>query len=99
MATKAKKSAARKSAAKRPATSKSTAKKPGGKKPAGKKPAGKKPSTRRGSAVARMAMSVAPEPAPQKPKSNFCEDHGRLLRSDRTCPISTCRYHTQPMPQ
>jgi hypothetical protein len=91
MATRAKKYPARKSTA-----PKSKAKKPGAKKPAAKKPAAKKLMSQKASSGGRLAMSVVPEPP--KPKSNFCEDHGRLLRANRTCPVSTCRFHTKPMP-
>lgn len=102
MATKAKKPAARKSAAKKSAARKSAAKKPAAKKPAAKKPAAKKPAA--GKALAsqseggRLAMSVSNERKVPKPRSNFCEDHDLLLSSDRTCPISTCRFHKTPMP-
>ncbi|HEX8705996.1 MAG TPA: hypothetical protein VF815_44585 [Myxococcaceae bacterium] len=107
MATRAKKSAARKSTARKPAARKSAAKKPAAKKPASRKPASKKPASKKSAsrnlfAEGRLAMSTVLKPdssqQKQKPKSNYCEDHGRLLRPDRTCPISTCRYHTQPMP-
>ena len=88
MATKAKKSAAKKPIAKKPVA----------KKPVAKKPAAKKSVASR-SAGGRLAMSFRNEStAPPKPKSNFCEDHDRLLRADRTCPISTCRFHKEPMP-
>jgi hypothetical protein len=52
------------------------------------------------SAASKPAASkpAATKSASTKPKSNFCEDHGRLLRADRTCPVSTCRFHAQPMP-
>ena len=83
MATRAKTS--KKSAAKKSAAKKSTA---------SRKPASK-------SAGGPLAMSIRSErpaePKP-KPKSNYCVDHGRLLRADRTCPVSTCRFHDKPMP-
>jgi len=88
MATKAKKSAAKKPAAKKPAARKPTARKPVAKKPGASRSAG-----------GRLAMSLGNESTvPPKPRSNFCEDHDRLLRADRTCPISTCRFHKTPMP-
>jgi hypothetical protein len=66
------------------------------KKSATRKSAASKPAARKSSVGGPPAQSVVPEPP--KPKSNFCEDHGRLLRADRTCPVSTCRFHTKPMP-
>ena len=100
MATRAKKSAASKSAAKKPAARKSSVSKPAAKKPAAKKPAATKSAARKASTELRLAMSIQQESTsqPPKPKSNFCEDHGRLLRADRTCPVSTCRFHSKPMP-
>ncbi len=41
-------------------------------------------------ASVRVSMTVT--------RSNYCEDHGVLLRADRTCPISDCRFHETPMP-
>jgi hypothetical protein len=45
----------------------------------------------------RSERVAEPKPKP-KPKSNYCVDHGRLLRADRSCPVSTCRFHDKPMP-
>ncbi len=92
MATKAKKPAARKPAAKKSAAKKSAAKKPAASKPASRKALASQ------SEGGRLAMSVSNERKVPKPRSNFCEDHDLLLRSDRTCPISKCRFHKTPMP-
>jgi hypothetical protein len=84
--------ATRAKSAKKSAAKKSTA----ARKPASRKPASK-------SAGVSLAMSIRservaePKPKP-KPKSNYCVDHGRLLRADRSCPVSTCRFHDKPMP-
>jgi hypothetical protein len=102
MATKAKKSAGKKSVGKKSAARKPAARKPAGKKSVGKKSAARKPAAGKAPASrgsgGRLAMSVSSERGVQKPRSNFCEDHDLLLRADRTCPISTCRFHTTAMP-
>jgi hypothetical protein len=70
-------------------------------KSAKKSTASRKPASK--SAGVPLAMSIRservaePKPKP-KPKSNYCVDHGRLLRADRSCPVSTCRFHDKPMP-
>lgn len=70
------------------------AKKPPAKKAPAKKAAARSASTRfpvaKSAGPVRMAMSV--------PKSNYCPDHGRLLRADRTCPVKDCQYHDMPVP-
>jgi hypothetical protein len=99
MATRAKKSA-KKSAARKSTPRKSPPTKAAAKKPAAKKPTVQKAAPPRATG-GRLAMSVSQESStkPTKPKSNFCVDHGRLLRADRTCPVSTCRFHTRAMPE
>jgi hypothetical protein len=77
---------------------KQPAKKAAAKKPVAKKPTAKQdaPSQRTGGGV---AMSVPTQnDTPPKPPSNFCDIHGRLLRANRTCPVTGCRHHTKPMP-
>jgi hypothetical protein len=93
------KSAAKKPASQKPAARKSTARKPATKKSTAGALATKQPSSsRKGGMPLALAFRAERSPA-TKPKSNFCIDHGRLLRADRTCPVSTCRFNTKPMPE
>jgi hypothetical protein len=61
--------------------------KPAASKPAASKPAASKPGAATGTKPVRNAAT----------QSNFCPEHGRLLRSDRTCPVSSCRFHDTPV--
>lgn len=71
---------------------KKTARKSTQKKAPAKKASAKKAPVQKASAApVRLAMS--------KPKSNYCPDDGRLLRADRTCPITDCQYHETPVPE
>ncbi|MDY7228291.1 hypothetical protein [Hyalangium rubrum] len=56
-----------------------------------KAPAKKAPAKKASAEPVRLAMS--------KPKSNYCPDDGRLLRADRTCPVTDCQYHDTPVPE
>jgi hypothetical protein len=44
---------------------------------------------------ARAGMGTKPVRSTAS-QSNYCPDHGRLLRSDRTCPVSSCKHHDAP---